>query len=105
MVWSIDTDDFHGDCERERLKIQDTNSKKYSFPLLKAVNEAIKQSHSEGEGDLSNIDDIPEVDTNDIDDRKDITKKPTSSSFALCPFPIHLTVIILFVNTVTKILL
>ncbi|XP_071447630.1 probable chitinase 2 isoform X2 [Hetaerina americana] len=38
MIWSIDTDDFHGDCSGD----SGSNSKK--FPLLNAVNDAIEES-------------------------------------------------------------
>lgn len=42
MVWSIDTDDFHGDCS----KAESTNDKRFNdnFPLIRTINEAIVNS-------------------------------------------------------------
>lgn len=58
MVWSIDTDDFRGDCEREedtyadfrakpgvKLMMLERTSKNY--PLLRTLNEAIEISQDE----------------------------------------------------------
>lgn len=96
MVWSIDTDDFHGDCERERLKIQDDQDKKYSYPLLKAVHRAIEQSTTQG--DIV----VPQVPTNEVDDSKESTsnnKVPASSSLRLqVPVALITTVIIFSVK-------
>ncbi|XP_046398637.1 probable chitinase 2 [Ischnura elegans] len=41
MIWSIDTDDFHGDCSGEN------SSPSKKFPLLNAINDAIEESMNE----------------------------------------------------------
>lgn len=65
MMWSIDTDDFHGDCESEREKNHHhgTDGHHYAFPLLRAVHRAIEDYVDDGSG-------IDEITDNDIEDKK-----------------------------------
>lgn len=58
MVWSVDTDDFRGDCDREEdtfadfkgipgVKLQLPVRKESNYPLLRTLNEAIELSLDE----------------------------------------------------------
>lgn len=62
MVWSIDTDDFHGDCSRN----SSSNDKRFNdnFPLLRSINEAIVQTLKDMKEDEENV--IPDEDHRDI---------------------------------------
>nr|CAD7257486.1 unnamed protein product [Timema shepardi] len=42
MVWSVDTDDFHGDCYEK-----DDNAIAASYPLMRAINKAVFVSQRE----------------------------------------------------------
>lgn len=88
MLWSIDTDDFHGDCEKERLQIQESAPGKYSYPLLREIHRAIQQ-YRESKDDVE----IPEIDTNDVLDTKITPKKPTSVAQSIFLAPKYLSVI------------
>lgn len=48
MVWSLDTDDFHGDCAEE------SSSHYINFPLMRGINKAIEVSLEEIERDKEN---------------------------------------------------
>ena len=73
MIWSIDTDDFHGDCDKERLKVKESGQDKYTFPLLRAVHTAIQEYKLQDDDN----NDIPEVGTNDIDEPKENNVVPS----------------------------
>ncbi|XP_063217646.1 probable chitinase 2 [Bacillus rossius redtenbacheri] len=49
MAWSIDTDDFHGDCKRYQA---DDNAIKISYPLMRSVNKAITETLAEMENEV-----------------------------------------------------
>lgn len=44
MVWSIDTDDFHGDC--------DENEDVGNFPLMRCINKSIEQTLKDIENNI-----------------------------------------------------
>lgn len=73
MIWSIDTDDFHGDCDKERLKVKESGQDKYTFPLLRAVHTAIQEYKLQDDDN----NDIPEVGTNDVDEPKENNVVPS----------------------------
>lgn len=53
MVWSIDTDDFHGDCAD--LSQHSAKEKKFeNFPLMRGINTAIATSLAQIERDKEN---------------------------------------------------
>lgn len=45
MVWSVDTDDFHGDCS-------DGDENFVNFPLMRCINKAIHRSVMEQENEV-----------------------------------------------------
>lgn len=49
MVWSLDTDDFHGDCSDESTTGQ------RNFPLMRAINKAIEQTLNDMEKEKENV--------------------------------------------------
>lgn len=71
MLWSIETDDFHGDCEKEREG--DTHNSNGKFPLLRAVHRAIEDYNLE----------VKDIDINDINnDISEGNRTRTSSGAA-----------------------
>lgn len=48
MVWSMDTDDFQGDCSDE------TSEHFVNFPLMRGINKAIEKTLAEIEQDKEN---------------------------------------------------
>lgn len=75
MVWSIDTDDFHGDCERARQSSESEDAKGYAFPLLRAIHRAIEDySFDDSENDI----DSNEISTHD-------TSKKSSAVRSIAP--------------------
>lgn len=79
MVWSMDTDDFHGDCSKN----PSTNDKRFNdnFPLMRTINEAI----------VNALQDIE----NEIPDEK-INKTSSSNFFHGNLFIIHTLLVILY---------
>lgn len=57
MVWSIDTDDFHGDCS------EDSGDNFMNFPLMRSINKGIEVALEEIKRDKENI--IPHGKEND----------------------------------------
>lgn len=49
MVWSLDTDDFQGDCAEDSLE------KYNNFPLMRSINKAIEESLREIERIKENV--------------------------------------------------
>lgn len=39
MVWSLDTDDFHGDC----TEVLSNDDNRINFPLMNAINKSIRE--------------------------------------------------------------
>lgn len=50
MVWSLDTDDFHGDCADVA-----TNEDQINFPLMHAINKAIVDVLEDMEKNKENV--------------------------------------------------
>lgn len=96
MVWSIDTDDFNGDCDptlnadtfsdfrtkpQVRLNIPKRTVKTY--PLLRTLNEAIVLAIDEMQQEQNSETD---TDMNEIDSNDNTTKKPNKPSSASTKF-------------------
>lgn len=68
MVWSIDTDDFQGDC----TKSEDDNSFS-NFPLMRSINKSVQESLveiEEEEREKKNKEVVPDDRENEIDSDK-----------------------------------
>lgn len=71
MIWSIDTDDFHGDCENSGgLTIAK------GFPLLRTINIVLAQPYKESE----------DIDTNEIPKETDKKDEPSSGPISKTSF-------------------
>lgn len=52
MVWSLDTDDFHGDCADLPA---DGDEERINFPLMHAINDAIREALEDAERNKENV--------------------------------------------------
>ncbi|GLV36208.1 Chitinase 2 [Carabus blaptoides fortunei] len=69
MVWSIDTDDFRGDCAIAEKEVGSDQRFNDNYPLMRTINEAIVKTLEETEADKENeIPDEPNR-TKDTDDK------------------------------------
>lgn len=51
MVWSLDTDDFHGDC----AQVATPEDEEINFPLMRAINKAIVEVLEDLEKNRENV--------------------------------------------------
>lgn len=54
MVWSVDTDDFRGDCAIAEKEVGTDQRFNDNFPLMRTINEAIVKTLQETEADKEN---------------------------------------------------
>lgn len=59
MIWSIDTDDFRGDCSDDNTNVDGHSN----YPLLRTINKAIEQTLDDIE--RNKINEIPHGETED----------------------------------------
>lgn len=97
MVWSIDTDDFQGDCDeslnadrfndfrtKPKVKLNFPRITSKTYPLLRTLNDAIVLSIDEMRQEENNIiDKENEIDSNEITNTKPNRATATALSFLL----------------------
>ncbi|XP_075218345.1 putative chitinase 2 [Lycorma delicatula] len=81
MIWSIDTDDFHGHC-----KDQVENSDSVTYPLLRSINQALSAFEAEKNEDTN---DNKDINDNKINPNKGL--KLEESLFVLIPILLSVT--------------
>lgn len=98
MVWSVDTDDFQGDCDealnddrfsdfrtKPKVKLNFPKTTSKTYPLLRTLNDAIVLSLDEmaQEQNIDNVDRDKENEIDSNDNAKPSNGEPSAATVAL----------------------